>query len=458
MDAAFKFMKKAFWLSCLCGAWVSLEAAPSYVDLRTVLKLAGARHDEVEWARLQHAQALFESHQAWQRYWPTLTLGAQYRGHEGRLQDIRGDVFDARKHQYSLGPAIVLDWAPGDIHYAALAARQRATAAEHWIEKTRLDLIRQAVERYFDLLAAEAGLTVIANDVAISKEYARQLENAVKVGTAFRADLLRVNTQLARLRLQVRQGEEDLQLAAARLAEVLRLPADADLRAAKIDLIPIRMIGDQQVGELVARAQSTRPEVKAVEANRAALASEETRTRLAPFYPSLQAGYATAGFGGGIGDRSGNFGGQQDFFVGLGWKVGPGGMFDFTRQRLAASRTEAAGLQASRARAAVGREVVEAAVRSRSASEQLAIADQAVSAGEEMTRLAGERQASEVGVVLEYVMAREDLTRARLGRVRAVVDFNRAQYALKMAVGISAVPDAAARTGVHLRSAAPGVR
>jgi outer membrane protein TolC len=106
----------------------------------------------------------------------------------------------------------------------------------------------------------------------------------------------------------------------------------------------------------------------------------------------------------------------------------------------------------------VGREVVEAAVRSRSASEQLAIADQAVSAGEEMTRLAGERQASEVGVVLEYVMAREDLTRARLGRVRAVVDFNRAQYALKMAVGISAVPDAAARTGVHLRSAAPGVR
>lgn len=451
-------MKKIIFTGLVWIAAVHAQAASVFVDLRTVLKLAGARHDEVELARLQHAQALFESQQAWQRYWPTLAVGAQYRGHEGRLQDIQGHVFNARKHQYSVGPGVVLDWAPGDIYYAALAAKQRAAAAEHWMEKTRLDVLRQAIDRYFDLLSAEAVLTVIANDVAISKEYARQLENAVSVGTAFRADLLRVNTQLARLRLQVRQGEEELQLAAARLAEVLRLPPETELRAAKVDLVPVRLLGDQQVGELVTRAQSVRPEVKAVEAATAALSSEESRARVAPLYPSFQAGYSAAGFGGGIENRSGNFGGQQDVFVGFGWKVGPGGLFDFTRQKLAASRREAAALQGNRAKAVVGREVVEAAVRSRSAAEQLTIADQAVAAGEEMTRLAGERQASEVGVVLEYVMAREDLTRARLGRVRAVVEFNRAQHALKIAVGVPAAPESMPQMGVRLRSAAPGVR
>jgi hypothetical protein len=36
---------------------------------------------------------------------------------------------------------------------------------------------------------------------------------------------------------------------------------------------------------------------------------------------------------------------------------------------------------------------------------------------------------------LEFVLAREDLTRARLSRLRAVVDFNRAQQDLKYAVG-----------------------
>jgi outer membrane protein TolC len=106
----------------------------------------------------------------------------------------------------------------------------------------------------------------------------------------------------------------------------------------------------------------------------------------------------------------------------------------------------------------VGREVVEAAVRSRSAAEQIKISDQAVSAGEEMARLAGERQASAVGVVLEYVMAREDLTRARLGRVRAVVEYNRAQHALKMAVGHPTTPEVAPGKGIGLRSAAPDVR
>jgi hypothetical protein len=40
-----------------------------------------------------------------------------------------------------------------------------------------------------------------------------------------------------------------------------------------------------------------------------------------------------------------------------------------------------------------------------------------------------------VGVVLEYITAREELTRARLAQVRAVMDHNRAQQALKVAVG-----------------------
>jgi outer membrane protein TolC len=92
-------------------------------------------------------------------------------------------------------------------------------------------------------------------------------------------------------------------------------------------------------------------------------------------------------------------------------------------------------LSGKRLEAAIGREVVEAHARSRSAREQIKIAEESVVAAEEMTRLAGERQASQVGVVLEYITAREELTRARLAQVRAVMDHNRAQQALKVAVG-----------------------
>jgi outer membrane protein TolC len=110
-------------------------------------------------------------------------------------------------------------------------------------------------------------------------------------------------------------------------------------------------------------------------------------------------------------------------------------LFDSVRKEGAAVRKESLTLSGKRLEAAIGREVVEAHARSRSAREQIKIAEESVVAAEEMTRLAGERQASQVGVVLEYITAREELTRARLAQVRAVMDHNRAQQALKVAVG-----------------------
>ena len=58
-----------------------------------------------------------------------------------------------------------------------------------------------------------------------------------------------------------------------------------------------------------------------------------------------------------------------------------------------------------------------------------------LAAAEEMVKLAKERQASQLGVVLEYLLAREELTRARQSRVQAVTEFNKAQHELKRAVG-----------------------
>lgn len=410
-------------------------ASPMHVDLRTVLRLAGERNEEVDAARKRHAEALVENRQAWQRYWPTLSVGGAYRGHEGRLQDIVGAVFDASKQQYVSGAGAVVDWTPGETHYAVLASKQRAMAAGKGVDRARLDTVRDAADRYYELLGAEAGVSVVQNDVAVTERYAGQLEAAVKVGTAFRADLLRVRTQLGRLRLQVRQLEEGVEVSAARLAETLRLPSDTALRGAKADMVSVVVVREERLAALISRARAERPEVASLVALTEAARTEEERASRAPWVPSVQAGYSAGGLGGGMDGRLGRFGGQQDFFVGFSWKVGAGGLFDSVRKDGAAVRRESLALSGKRLEAAIGREVVEAHARSRSAAEQIKIAEESVVAAEEMTRLAGERQASQVGVVLEYITAREELTRARLAQVRAVIEHNRAQQALRVAVG-----------------------
>lgn len=411
-------------------------AAPVHVDLPTVMKLAGANNDEIQLARARHTETLAESKLAWQRFWPALTLGAGYRRADGNVQDIAGAVFNVSKQHYTVGPNLMIDWSPGDMYYSALAAKQKALAAEQLAEKARRDIITQATGRYYDLLATEAALAIIEDDLRLTQDYEKQLGGAVEAGTAFRADLLRVKTQLSREKLAIRQHEEQRDLAAAALAEILRLPADTVLRPAKADLVPVRLL-DRKTGvaSLISQAAQHRPEMKAAGAITTAAAWERERARVAPMIPSVQAGYGFGGLGGGFNGDMGNFDESQNVFIGLGWKIGPGGLFDKQRKVIANAREEAANLQTAQVKAAIGREVVEAAAKAQSAHDQIGINDEAVSAAEEMVKLAKERQASQLGVVLEYLLAREELTRARQSRVKAVTRFNQAQHELRRAVG-----------------------
>jgi outer membrane protein TolC len=149
-----------------------------------------------------------------------LTLGAGYRRTDGNVQDIAGAVFDVSKQQYTVGPNLMIDWSPGDMYYAALAAKQRALAAEQLAEKARRDIVTQATGRYYDLLATEASLAIIEDDLRLTQDYEKQIGGAVDAGTAFRADLLRVKTQVSREKLAIRQHQEKRDLAAAALAEI----------------------------------------------------------------------------------------------------------------------------------------------------------------------------------------------------------------------------------------------
>lgn len=421
-----------FWLLFALNAY----SAPVHVDLPTVMKLAGANNDEIQLARAKHTETLAESKLAWQRFWPSLTLGAGYRRIDGNVQDIAGAVFDVSKQQYTVGPNLMIDWSPGDMYYAALVAKQKALAAEQLAEKARRDIVTQATGRYYDLLATEAALAIIEDDLRLTQDYERQIGGAVEAGTAFRADLLRVKTQVSREKLAIRQHQEKRDLSAAALAEILRLSADTALRPAKADLVPVRLL-DRKTGvaTLISQAAQHRPEMKAAGAVSTAAAWERERARVAPLIPNVQAGYGFGGLGGGFNGDMGNFDETQNAYIGLGWKIGPGGLFDKQRKVIANAQEEAASLQSAQVKAAIGREVVEAAAKAQSAHDQIGINDEAVNAAQEMVKLAKERQASQLGVVLEYLLAREELTRARQSRVKAVTDFNKAQHALKRAVG-----------------------
>jgi outer membrane protein TolC len=151
--------------------------------------------------------------------------------------------------------------------------------------------------------------------------------------------------------------------------------------------------------------------------------------------PTLGAQAYVGGLGGGKNNDTGNFGDQEDYSIGVGWRIGPGGLFDFGRQRAADSRLRGTRLTEQKVRDEIMRQVVEAFARLQSLSDQIGTAARALRDAEEGLRLAQTRKEFAVGIVLENIQAEQDLTHARLDYFKAVAEFNKAQYALSKATG-----------------------
>ena len=80
-------------------------------------------------------------------------------------------------------------------------------------------------------------------------------------------------------------------------------------------------------------------------------------------------------------------------------------------------------------------QVVEAFARMQSIKDQIESARRALGAAEGGLVLAQQRREFAVGIVLENILAEQDLTRARFEFLKVVAEFNKAQYTLKRAVG-----------------------
>jgi outer membrane protein TolC len=83
----------------------------------------------------------------------------------------------------------------------------------------------------------------------------------------------------------------------------------------------------------------------------------------------------------------------------------------------------------------VMRQVTEGFTRWQSFIDQMATARRAVQAAEETLRLTQQRREFAVGAVLENIQSEQELTRARFDYLNAIAEYNKAQFALRKAIG-----------------------
>lgn len=230
----------------------------------------------------------------------------------------------------------------------------------------------------------------------------------MKAGRGFKGDVLRARVQAASSRIAQERSREAVRLASVRLASLLRLAPGIELVPVEEDLRPLEFVSlTAKETDLLHEALDTRPEIREALAERHATEHERTGATWGPLLPDLQIDLAPGALGPVLSDLEST----EDYAVTVGWRIGPGGLFDFGRQNLAEARFRQAEIQIERVRQRV--------------IDQVRVAWAQVEAKAKMLEMARQEAAD----------AEEALTRARLDFYTVLAEYNQAQLRLQAALG-----------------------
>jgi outer membrane protein TolC len=430
------------------------------IDLATALRLVNASNPTIALARERVAEAVARVDQANILWLPNLVSGPAYLRHDGRIQNSTGLVFPTSKSNIYAGGGAVFRFETADALFAPLIARRLASAVQAASQITTNNVQLDVAQAYLDLLQVHGLLAVNADVLARVREMQYRAEVAEEAGKSkTTADANRARTEV-QLRLQERIAlNGQARIISARLARLLLLRPTVGLVPADPAVVPVTLVNEEgPVDELVAQGLMTRPELAESRAIVAANLARWRQARLAPLLPRVEVSYTAGLFGGGINDFVGTFGLRSDGTAQMVWELHNLGFGDRARARERRAQYNEANFHVVEVQARVAEEVTSAAELARARREALDAGQEAVRQATEMWRRLDEASFGMIGRrkeldALEALVAAQALAQARALYLNEVIDYNRAQFQLFVAMGqppLEALPQTvAAPLGVN---------
>jgi outer membrane protein TolC len=408
------------------------------IDLPTALRLADAQNPEVALARERIREALARQELAEVLWLPNLELGTTWTRHDGQIQRSVGDVFTTSRSSLFVGGGPALNLALSEAIFAPLAARQLTAARRAGAAGVANEQLLDVAVAYIDLLQAYAELQINLETKTNARQLLKLTEDYEKAGKGAAADTARARTEVNRRERQGIEIQARIGLTSARLVQLLQLPPEFLLQPAEPAVVPIAIVPEQMpLEELLTQAVANRPELAENRALLSATVEAWRAAKVAPWVPSLRLSYAAGGFGGGINDFFGDFGGRGDASMTAVWQLqnfglGNRALIQERRSQYAQSTFRQASIEAR-----VASQVVSSFRVAFARRQELDASQREVAAARESYRLNEERirRAPEQGRPIELLQAIQALAQARLDYLVVVADYNRAQFRLYTAVG-----------------------
>ena len=425
------------------------------IDLTTALRLAGVANPEIQIARQRVVEALAYRQLAAAQFLPTLNVGSNLDDHRGPLQQSNGTILKVDRDSLYVGmgagavssgtvtiPGIFWNANVADVWYGALEAKQVVRQRRSESEAIRNAMLLQVATAYLELLRGAGRHAVSLKMRDDAGEMARVTANFAKTGQGRQADADRAATEWEQRKSDVVQAVNDVEVASARLCQLLSLDPSVRLKPMESQVIPTGLVPEPiPLPELLAIAMTQRPELRQQQAAVRAAMLELQHQKVLPFSPQVLIGYSAGTFGGGSNlisppqPRFGDFADREDFDVVLYWSLRNLGIGNVATIRVARSQLRQSQLAAVQTLDRVRAEVASAHARLLARFAQIEINEKAIKSSETAFKQDLNRTRNNVGDPIEVYYSLVLVGRSRYAYLDAIVDYNRAQFELYVALG-----------------------
>jgi outer membrane protein TolC len=332
---------------------------------------------------------------------------------------------------------------PGIYNY--LASRQVVRQREFMTLAVRNQIFLRVTWAYSELLRAEGHLAAQIQARDEARVIAKINLDYANTGQGREADANRAATQLARREALVVAAEGAVLVASADLCRLLNLDPSIRLHPTDAWVVPQPIVPDPMpIAELIALGLLHRPELAAQRAAIAAALMQLEGARVLPFSPTTLIGFSAGGFAGGsnlVRPIFGGMSGREDFDVIAYWTIQNLGAGNIALIRAADANLKLAHFEQVEILNRVRADVAEAYARTHARYAQIATYEDAVRSGylayhEDLARTLamGARNLRDV-LPIELLNSFDLLANARIEYIDAIVDYNRSQFAMYVALG-----------------------
>jgi outer membrane protein TolC len=425
------------------------------IDLPTALKLVNAQALDIAIASQRIQQASARHEQAKYAWLPTITVGADYMRHDGKIQDVGGLVFETGKGSLYAGAGINAVITPADAIFAPLAAKQVVRARVADLDTAANNSTLAVAEAYFNLQQARGEMVGAQIAAHHAEELSRRAEKLAK-GLVPPVEAIRARTEWARRKQVVHTYQERWRIASAELIRILRLDPAMLVDPVEPPHLRVELISlDHSPDTLIPIGLRNRPELASQQALVEATLRRLKQERVRPLIPSLvlrgpgtnpPAAFSGGVFGGGF-DALSNYGPRGDFEVQIFWEFQNLMFGNRAKIRARQAENQIALLQMFRMQDIVAAEIAQAHAQAKSAANRLADAesglkDAADSVDKNFQGLSQTRRAGDLIILMirpqEVIASIQTLGQAYGDYYSAVADWNRAQFRLYRALGYPA--------------------